>query len=91
MNKDQIIAKTLKLNLTIAISVLIIGFILQLFTVSQSHCLSNKVINAGLLYVIFMPILRVILEFTFFLKTKNYTYIAICLLLFVVIAISIVC
>ena len=91
MNKDQIIAKTLKLNLTIAIYVLIIGFILQLFTVNQSHYLSNEVINAGLLYVIFMPILRIILEFTFFLKTKNYTYIVICLLLFIVIAISIVC
>ena len=86
MNKNQIIAKILKLNLTIAVSILIVGLILQIF----DQNFSTKIINIGLLYVILMPVIRVLLELLYFIKIRNYTYIAICLALFVVIAASIV-
>ena len=86
MNKNQIIAKILKLNLTIAVSILIVGLILQIF----DQNFSTKIINIGLLYVILMPVIRVLLELLYFIKIVNYTYIVICLALFVVIAASIV-
>lgn len=87
MTKNQIIAIILKLNLTIAISVLIVGLVSQMLHES----FATKIINIGLLYVILMPVIRVLLELIYFIKTKNYTYITICLLLFAVIAISIGC
>ena len=87
MSKNQIIAIILKLNLTIAIFILIIGLFLQIFHES----FATQTINIGLLYVILMPIIRVLLELIYFIKTKNHTYITICLLLFTVIAISIGC
>ena len=86
MNKSEIIAKILKLNLTAAILILLAGFITQKY----HNNLSNMVINIGLLYMISMPVIRVLLELIYFIKTKNYTYIVICLLLFAIIAISIV-
>lgn len=86
MNKNQIIAKILKLNLTIAVPILIVGLILQIF----DQNFSTKIINIGLLYVILMPVIRVLLELLYFIKIGNYTYIVICLALFVVIAASIV-
>jgi uncharacterized membrane protein len=85
MNKSQIIAKALKINLTLAVSILIIGLFSQIL---KQSC-SDKIISIGLLYVILMPVIRVLLELIYFIKTKNYTYIVICLALFAVIGISI--
>jgi uncharacterized membrane protein len=85
MNKSQIIAKVLKINLTLAVSILIIGLFSQIL---KQSC-SDKIISIGLLYVILMPLIRVLLELIYFIKTKNYTYIVICLALFAVIGISI--
>jgi len=87
MSKDTIIAKVLKLNLTIAVTIMILGLTAQIL--QQSFY--TKIINIGLLYLIFMPVIRILLESIYFIKTKNYTYTVICLLLFAVIAISIVC
>ncbi len=85
MNKSQIIAKVLKINLTLAVSILIIGLFSQIL---KQSC-SDKIISIGLLYVILMPVIRALLELIYLIKTKNYTYIVICLVLFAVIGISI--
>ena len=85
MNKSQIIAKVLKINLTLAVSIIIIGLFSQIL---KQSC-SDKIISIGLLYVILMPVIRALLELIYFIKTKNYTYIVICLVLFAVIGISI--
>ncbi|ORU46107.1 DUF1634 domain-containing protein, partial [Francisella tularensis] len=37
------------------------------------------------------PLLRIFLELIFFIKEKNYTYVLVCIILFVIIAISVVC
>ena len=87
MNKSQIIDKVLKLNLMITLSILVIALILQIF----HQTFSTKIINVGLLSMILIPVIRILLELIYFIKTKNYTYIIICLALFAVIAISIIC
>ena len=58
MNKSQIIAKVLKINLTLAVSILIIGLFSQIL---KQSC-SDKIISIGLLYVILMPVIRALLE-----------------------------
>ena len=87
MNKSEIIARVLKINLAVAVTILISGLILQIL----HKDFSAQIINVGLLYIILMPVIRVLLELIYFIKTKNYTYIVICLALFVVIGISIAC
>ncbi|AJC49023.1 hypothetical protein SD28_04925 [Allofrancisella guangzhouensis] len=99
MTKNQIIHKFLKSNLYISIVTLVIGFFYRTYeviTCSAQHItncqemLAIKIINFGLFLIIVFPVFRIFLEFCFFIKEKNYTYIIICLLLFVVIGISII-
>ncbi|MED7787775.1 DUF1634 domain-containing protein [Francisella sp. 19X1-34] len=78
----------MKLNLGIAILALIIGAV---YRISQGHGSSFMLINLGILLIIISPLLRIFLELIFFIKEKNYTYITICLVLFIIILISIIC
>ena len=97
--KDNLIYKILKTNLLISIIALIIGLISQtieflickgcsLTTHTASHYISFT--NIGLFLIIITPVLRIFLELCFFIKEKNNTYIIICLILFAIIAISII-
>ncbi|MED7819796.1 MULTISPECIES: DUF1634 domain-containing protein [unclassified Francisella] len=86
--KNIFIYKTLKLNLSIAIIALVIGAIYKLF---DNSSLPIELINLGILLIIISPILRILLELIFFIKEKNYTYVSICLILFIIILISIIC
>ncbi|QIV94591.1 DUF1634 domain-containing protein [Allofrancisella frigidaquae] len=99
MTKNQIIYKVLKSNLIISIVILIIGFFYRSYEVincssqyiiNYQETVAIKIINFGLFLIIIFPVLRIFLEFCFFIKEKNYTYIIICLLLFSVIGISII-
>jgi len=85
MNKNKIITKVLKLNLATVIIILLTGFIMHKF----HRDLATVIINIGILYLICMPLIRVLLELIYFIKTKNYTYIVVCLTLFAIIVISI--
>ncbi|WP_224732686.1 DUF1634 domain-containing protein [Francisella sp. SYW-9] len=78
----------MKLNLGIAILALITGAI---YRISQGSSSSLELINLGILLIIISPLLRIFLELIFFIKEKNYTYILICLILFIIILISIIC
>nr|WP_150468275.1 DUF1634 domain-containing protein [Francisella sp. SYW-9] len=86
--KNIAICKILKLNLGIAILALITGAI---YRISQGSSSSLELINLGILLIIISPLLRIFLELIFFIKEKNYTYILICLILFIIILISIIC
>ncbi|API86907.1 DUF1634 domain-containing protein [Francisella uliginis] len=86
--KNIVIYKVLKLNLTIAIVALILGAIHRII---QGPNPSLELINTGILLIIISPILRILLELIFFIKEKNYTYILICLILFIIILISVIC
>ncbi|WP_434061681.1 DUF1634 domain-containing protein [Candidatus Francisella endociliophora] len=55
-----------------------------------NNSISNEIMNTGLLLLIISPVLRICLELVFFVKEQNYTYIIICLALFIIIAISII-
>ncbi|QIW10290.1 DUF1634 domain-containing protein [Francisella sp. LA112445] len=86
--KNIAIYKVLKLNLGIAILALIAGAI---YRILQGPNSSLELINIGILLIIISPLLRIFLELVFFLREKNYTYILICLVLFIIILISIIC
>ncbi|MFV9965465.1 MAG: DUF1634 domain-containing protein [Francisella endosymbiont of Hyalomma asiaticum] len=88
MIKDDVIYKVLKLNLFIAILFITIGA-LNAF-LGNSDTIKN-IISIGILLIIISPLLRIFLELIFFIRDKNYIYILVCIVLFIIIAISIVC
>ncbi|AIT08718.1 hypothetical protein LO80_01160 [Candidatus Francisella endociliophora] len=86
--KENVIYKVLRLNLFIAIIAMLIGGVCHFLEYNNS--ISNEIMNTGLLLLIISPVLRICLELVFFVKEQNYTYIIICLALFIIIAISII-
>ncbi|ABI83074.1 DUF1634 domain-containing protein [Francisella tularensis] len=88
MIKENVIYKSLKLNLFVAILFIIIGA-LNAFT--GNYSITKNIISIGILLIIISPLLRIFLELIFFIKEKNYTYVLVCIILFVIIAISVVC
>lgn len=86
--KDLVIYEFLKLNLSVAILALVVGVIYRFLGDTN---IAMSIINLGLFLIIMSPVLRIILELFFFIKQRNYTYILVCLALFVIIAISIIC
>ena len=88
MIKDDVIYKVLKLNLFIAILFIVIGA-LNAFLINSDT--TKNIISIGILLIIISPLLRIFLELIFFIRDKNYTYILVCIVLFIIIAISIVC
>jgi uncharacterized membrane protein len=85
--KDQIVYKVLHLNLLLAIIALVIG----VTTKFVAHMtIGSIILNIGIFLIIISPVLRVLLEMIFFIKDRNYTYIIICLILFIIITISII-
>ncbi|ORM38628.1 hypothetical protein A2G94_04355 [Francisella endosymbiont of Ornithodoros moubata] len=88
MIKDDVIYKVLKLNLFIAILFIAIG---ALNAFLGNYDTTKNIISIGILLIIISPLLRIFLELIFFIRDKNYTYILVCIVLFIIIAISIVC
>ncbi|ALB01529.1 hypothetical protein ACH24_01960 [Francisella persica ATCC VR-331] len=88
MIKDDVIYKVLKLNLFIAILFIAIG---TLNTFLGNADTAKSIISIGILLIIISPLLRIFLELIFFIRDKNYTYILVCIVLFIIIVISIVC
>ncbi|MFV9925407.1 MAG: DUF1634 domain-containing protein [Francisella endosymbiont of Hyalomma scupense] len=88
MIKDDVIYKVLKLNLFIAILFIAIGALNAFLGNSNT---TKNIISIGILLIIISPLLRIFLELIFFIRDKNYTYILVCIVLFIIIAISIVC
>ncbi|NDT14621.1 DUF1634 domain-containing protein [Francisella tularensis subsp. holarctica] len=88
MIKENVIYKSLKLNLFVAILFIIIGA-LNAFT--GNYSITKNIISIGILLIIISKLLRIFLELIFFIKEKNYTYVLVCIILFVIIAISVVC
>ncbi|APC94432.1 hypothetical protein KX02_935 [Francisella tularensis subsp. novicida] len=88
MIKENVIYKALKLNLFVAILFIIIG---ALNAFIGNYCVTKSIISIGILLIIISPLLRIFLELIFFIKEKNYTYVLVCIILFVIIAISVVC
>lgn len=89
MTKNKLFSILLKLNLTTAVILLIIGLICHLMY--KQSILASQILNIGILYIILMPVIRVFMELGYFTKKRNYTYISVCISLIIVIAISIVC
>lgn len=89
MTKNKLFSILLKLNLTIAIILLIIGLTCHLMF--KQSILASQILNIGIMYIILMPVIRVFMELSYFLKKRNYTYISICIVLITVITITIVC
>ncbi|MEY8767395.1 DUF1634 domain-containing protein [Francisella philomiragia] len=88
MIKDNVIYRVIKLNLSLAVFIICLGAIDAIF---GSRDIAKNIVNIGIFLIIITPVLRILLEFIFFIKAKNYTYMLICLLLFLIIAVSIVC
>ncbi|OEZ33203.1 hypothetical protein AS144_04210 [Francisella endosymbiont of Amblyomma maculatum] len=88
MIKDDVIYKALKLNLFIAILFIAIGALNAFLRNSDT---TKSIISIGILLIIISPLLRIFLELIFFIRDKNYTYILVCIVLFIIIATSIVC
>lgn len=97
--KNDIICKIMRVNLWVSVIILLIGFAILIKEDIQSnnflvqltrHTFATTVLDIGILFIIINPVLRIILELYFFIKEKNYMYISICLMLFVIIVISIV-
>ena len=88
MIKDDVIYKALKLNLFIAILFIAIGALNAFLGNADT---TKSIISIGILLIIISPLLRIFLELIFFIRDKNYTYILVCIVLFIIIAISIVC
>ncbi|APC91599.1 MULTISPECIES: DUF1634 domain-containing protein [Francisella] len=88
MIKYDVIYRALKLNLFIAILIIAIG-VLNTFLGNSNT--TKSILSIGILLIIISPLLRILLELIFFIKDKNYTYILVCIVLFTIIAISIVC
>ncbi len=100
MDKNKVVIFILKLNLWLALIICFIGFIgLSIEIIHNGNynyifaenLFSTHIIELGILLLLVMPITRVVLEFIFFIKNKNYEYIIICLLLFAIVVASIVC
>ncbi|QLE78255.1 DUF1634 domain-containing protein [Francisella sp. Scap27] len=89
MTKNKLFSILLKLNLTTAVILLIIGLICHLMY--KQSILASQILNIGVLYIILMPVIRVFMELGYFTKKRNYIYILVCISLIIVIAISIVC
>ncbi|XSZ47642.1 DUF1634 domain-containing protein [Francisella noatunensis] len=88
MIKDNVIYRVIKLNLSLAVFIICLGAVDAIF---GSCDIAKNIVNIGIFLIIITPVLRILLEFIFFIKAKNYTYMLICLLLFLIIAVSIVC
>ncbi|AJI45656.1 hypothetical protein AQ14_20 [Francisella tularensis subsp. novicida D9876] len=88
MIKENVIYKALKLNLFVAILFIIIGALNAFLNDANT---TKIIIDIGILLIIISPLLRIFLELIFFIKEKNYTYVLVCIILFVIIAISVVC
>ncbi|MEY8765601.1 MULTISPECIES: DUF1634 domain-containing protein [Francisella] len=88
MIKDNVVYRVIKLNLSLAVFIICLGAIDAIFGSSE---IAKNIVNFGIFLIIVTPVLRILLELIFFIKAKNYTYILICLILFLIIAVSIVC
>lgn len=88
MIKDNVIYRVIKLNLSLAVFIICLAAVDAIF---GSRDIAKNIVNIGIFLIIITPVLRILLEFIFFIKAKNYTYMLICLLLFLIIAVSIVC
>ncbi|MDE4994481.1 DUF1634 domain-containing protein, partial [Francisella tularensis subsp. holarctica] len=56
-----------------------------------NYSITKNIISIGILLIIITPLLSIFLELIFFIKEKNYTYVLVCIILFVIIAFSVVC
>ncbi|MDE5019002.1 DUF1634 domain-containing protein, partial [Francisella tularensis subsp. holarctica] len=65
--------------------------ICALNSIKVNYTISKNIISIGFLLIIISPLLRFFLELIFFINEKNYTYVLVCIILFVIIAISVVC
>ncbi|AJI74715.1 hypothetical protein BZ13_221 [Francisella philomiragia subsp. philomiragia ATCC 25015] len=88
MIKDNVIYRVIKLNLSLAVFIICLGAVDAILV---SPYVAKNIVNLGIFLIIITPVLRILLEFIFFIKAKNFTYMLICLLLFLIIAVSIVC
>lgn len=68
MIKDNVIYRVIKLNLSLAVFIICLGAVDAIF---GSRDIAKNIVNIGIFLIIITPVLRILLEFIFFIKAKK--------------------